>query len=477
MEAKSAQLGAEERQSSTVHRIRRGFDIPLAGEPRQQVDVAHPVTHVALLGRDYVSLRPRLVVAEGEQVLRGQALWADRHEPAIRFTSPGAGRVVAVNRGERRALRSVVIELDRTDSDPDADAPQVEWKTFRATEVSEGHGDQLEALLLESGLWTALRTRPFGRLPKPGTVPQSIFVTALDTNPHAPDLDVVLEGHHGDFAAGLTLLAKVGRGGPVRLCVRQGSALSALEAEGVTVHRFAGPHPAGLPGVHINHIEPVSRDRLCWYVGAQDVVAMGHLVRTGKLLLRRTIALGGAPVTKPRLLRTRLGAAIGELLQGEVDTVDHRRFISGSVLHGHDATTGDLAFLGRYHQQISVVSDERKRQFLGWMAPKLKETLYLDALLSKLVPQRRLSLNTQMHGERRPLIPIGRYERYLPHKDIVAPLLFRALLTQDLDKAEALGALELEEEDLALCSFVCPSKIHFGRHLREVLTELEKEGA
>jgi Na+-transporting NADH:ubiquinone oxidoreductase subunit A len=371
----------------------------------------------------------------------------------------------------------VVIELAAVDSEPDADAPQVDWSSHRTTDISGAKAEDLQALLLESGLWTALRTRPYGRIPKPGSAPQSIFVTALDTNPHGPDLDVVLEGQHEDLALGLLLLGKVGRGRTVRLCVGEGSPLSALDVEGVTVHPFAGPHPAGLPGVHINHLEPVSRDRLCWYVGVQDVAAMGYLFRTGKLLLRRTIALGGAPVAKPRLLRTRLGAAIGELLRGEVDGLDHRRVISGSVLHGHDATAGDLAFLGRYHQQVSVVSDERKRQFLGWMAPKLKETLHLDALLSKLVPKSRLSLNTQMHGERRPLIPIGRYERYLPHKDIVAPLLFRALLTKDLDKAEALGALELEEEDLALCSFVCPSKIHFGRHLREVLTELEKEGA
>jgi Na+-transporting NADH:ubiquinone oxidoreductase subunit A len=191
--------------------------------------------------------------------------------------------------------------------------------------------------------------------------------------------------------------------------------------------------------------------------------------------VERIVSLSGAPVMQPRLLRTRLGASIHELVENEIDHETECRLISGSALHGHDAADQEAAFLGRYHQQVSVLSSQSQRQFLGWMAPHLKRTLGFDPLFSKLLPRERFNLTTLTNGEHRPLIPIGRYERYMPYKDIVVPLLFRALLCGDVDKAEALGALELEEEDLALCSFVCPSKIDFGTHLRKILMILEKE--
>lgn len=456
--------------------VTRGLDLPLAGEPARQVEDAPPVRRVALLAVDHPSLRPRVQVSEGEEVLRGQPLFVDREEPSIRFTSPGAGRVAAVCRGERRRLLSVVVELGEGDLDPSAEAPQVELESYRGPGLDGASGDDVEALLLESGLWTALRTRPFGKVPRPGTAPSSLFVTAMDTSPHAPDLDVALDGLGAELAAGLAALVALGRGAPVRFCVRPGSLLASTDVPGVSVHRFAGPHPAGLPGLHINRLDPVGRGRVCWYVGAQDVVAVGSLVLTGRLRVERVISLSGEPLGRPRMLRTRVGASTGDLVEGQVVGAGAVRVLSGSVLDGRAAEAPELAYLGRYHQQVSVLRDEGRRPLLGWMAPRLRETVGLDPLLSRLFRLPRLRMTTQMHGEPRPLVPIGRYERCMPYVDIPPPLLFRALLTRDSERAEALGALELEEEDLALCSFVCPSKIDFGHHLRVVLDQLEKEG-
>lgn len=456
-----------------LHQVKRGYDLPLAGEPRQEVDDGPVVTRVAMLGVDFPGLKPRVEVEADEAVRRGQTLVTDRSQPAIRHTSPGSGRIVGVYRGERRRLLSVVVELEK--SELHGEGPQVDLPTVG----SEASPEALEDVLLRSGLWTSLRTRPFGVTPRPGTVPRSIFVTALDTQPHAPDIDVALEGLEAYFEAGLSALVTLARGGgqPLRLCLAERSRLAALAPSGAEVHCFSGPHPAGLAGLHMSLVDPVGRGRQSWYLGAQDVVAIGQLVLEGTLRVERVVAVGGPLAARPRLLRTRLGASVTELLAGEVQGTGRYRLVSGSVLHGQDATEGELAYLGRFHQQVSILSDDRKRKFFGWMAPRLIDTLLLDPWLSKLFPKARLALDTLQNGEPRPLVPIGRYERYMPYPDIVPPLLFRALLTGDLDKAEALGALELEEEDLALCSFACPSKLDFGRHLRHVLRQLEKEWA
>jgi Na+-transporting NADH:ubiquinone oxidoreductase subunit A len=287
-------------QSSDNHgtvRITRGLDLPLQGRPAQRVEEGRNVGRVALLGRDYVGLKPRLLVQEGDEVRLGQPLFADKGEPRVVFTSPGCGRVRTVNRGERRAFVSLVVEL--------AGEEEVRFPAWDAGAIASLAGGEIEARLLESGLWTAFRSRPFERVPLPGSRPAAIFVTAMDTNPLAADPAVVI-GHGAEFfRAGLQLLLPL-TAGPVYLCQAEGTDIPAVE--GVTRATFAGCHPAGLAGTHIHFLEPVSLQRQVWHLGYQDVIAMGALFLTGRILTERVVALGGARVKRPRLLRTRLGA-------------------------------------------------------------------------------------------------------------------------------------------------------------------------
>lgn len=426
-----------------IHRIRRGLDLRIPGAPGPRVEAAPPVRHVALLGEDFVGLRPRLAVRPGDRVRLGQLLFADKGNEGARFVSPGCGEVVAVHRGARRRLLSVVVRLEGDDEEP-LPAP--------AGDDRRGVRDALVA----SGLWTAIRARPFGRIPQPDAAPASIFVTAIDTDPLAPDPARVLEGRGDDFVRGLRLLTKL-TDGPVRLCRAPGAAIPGDGVEGVEVHEFAGPHPAGLVGTHVHLLDPVDEGRAVWHVGHPDVAAMGELFRTGRLPVERVVALAGPMVERPALVSTRLGASVEDLLRGRL-RAGASRAISGSVLSGR-AAAGPVAFLGRYHRQVSVLSDERPRSFLAWLRPR--------AL--------RPSFTTAAHGEPRAIVPTAAYERVLP-LDLLPVPLFQALAVGDLERAQELGCLELEEEDLALCAYVCPSKSDLGAWLRATLMAIERGG-
>jgi len=463
-----------------LHTVTKGLDIPISGVPDQVVAETRPVSQVALLARDYVGLRARVLVEPDEQVRIGQPLLEHRQHAAIRFVSPGSGRVVGVLRGAKRALLSVVIALDA-----DAD-DAVDFASY-----APGAGDQSEtarALLLESGLWTALRTRPFSQVPAPDARARSIFVTATDTNPLAPDLDVALRGREDELARGLSVLTRL-TDGPVYLCRRQGSTLGGAHGAvaGVRVEEFAGLHPAGTVGYHIHVLDPVNRGKSVWHISAQDVARIGHLFDTGRLDLTQVVALGGPQVSAPRLLRTRLGASIPELVAGELRrdgtngsgarSASHAsasRIISGSILTGDRADDAIQGFLGRFHQQVSVIPEGGTRDFLGWMAPGMNAFSVFPAFVSSLLPQRLFALNTSMNGSRRAMVPIGAYERVMP-MDLMPTHLLRALTVGDLEWAEELGALELDEEDLALCSFVCPGKYEHGAALRRALTAMAGE--
>lgn len=333
----------------------------------------------------------------------------------------------------------------------------------------------MRALLLESGLWVALRARPYGRVADPDGKPHALFVTAIDTRPHAPDPLVVVAEAREDFERGLRLIARLCEAPPI-VCVAAGSELAAGLGAPVRVEAFRGPHPAGNPGVHIHHLAPVSRQRTAWHLGYQDVIAVGRLFATGALPVERVVALAGPAVKRPRLLRTRLGASIEQLTRGELRE-DGRavRLISGSVLAGKRAEGPELGFLGRHHLQVSALPEGGERRLLGWAMPGGDRFSLLPVFVSRLFRGRMFAFATDTHGSARPLMPIGTYERVLP-MDIVVTYLLRALLVGDIEQAEKLGALELEEEDLALCSFVCPGKTDFGPFLRANLERLEKEG-
>ena len=410
-----------------VHKVTKGLDIPISGVPEQNITTAPPVSRVAILARDFNGVKARVLVEPGDQVRLGQPLLEHRVYPTIRFVSPGSGRVEAVHRGEKRALQSIVIALDT------GVESSIEFAE-NATGVGENR-DGARALLLESGLWTALRTRPFTRIPAPDELPHSIFVTALDTQPLALDVEVALRGREADFARGLTVL-KLLTDGPVYLCRRPGSLLGGPPGAipGVRVEEFTGKHPAGTVGYHIHVLDPVNRDKTVWHVGAQDVARIGHLFATGTLDPSVVIALGGPQVKTPRLLRTRLGASIAELVVGEVRD-GASRCVSGSILTGDRADDAVQGFLGRFHQQISVLAEGGAREFLGWLAPGANAYSLFPAFLSSVLPRKQFALDTSLHGSRRAMVPIGAYERVMP-MDILPTHLLRALTVGDLEWAE-----------------------------------------
>ena len=297
-----------------VHTMKKGLDLPISGEPVQQIEAAPPVSRVALLAHEYQFMKPRMHVAVGDQVVRGQLLFEDRKTEGVRFTAPGAGTVVAVNRGERRAFQSLVIELtggEREGRPGDGDLQS--FSSFSGEAVSGLDGQQVRDLLVESGQWTALRTRPFSKVPSPAESCHSIFVTAMDTSPLAADPEVVLADRLDDFNRGLEALTKL-TDGSVYLCCRPGSSFDGGGVAGVEVEHFAGKHPAGLAGTHIHTLDPVHREKSVWFIGCQDVAAVGSLFATGRLAVDRVVALGGPVVQRPRLLATRLGTACAALI-------------------------------------------------------------------------------------------------------------------------------------------------------------------
>lgn len=447
-----------------MFRIRKGLDLPIAGVPEQHVSQASDFRHVAILGADYVGMRPSMLVQEGEQVIKGQALFEDKKNPGVMFTAPASGTVVAINRGERRVLQSVVIRIEGNE--------QREFARCDAADLATLKREVVQTQLLESGLWTAFRTRPFSKSPVPGSVPAAIFVTAIDTNPLSADPQPLIFAQRKAFDAGLTLLTRL-TAGKVHVCQASGGKLGGHPQGQVTFNEFAGPHPAGLAGTHIHFLEPVSLTKQVWHLNYQDVIAIGKLFTEGELCSERVIAIGGPQAVKPRLVRTLLGADISELMSGETKEGENR-LISGSVLSGRQAS-GALAFLGRFHLQVSIVQEGREKELFGWVLPGADKFSVTRTTLGHFLRHKLFNFSTSTHGGERAMVPIGNYERVMP-LDILPTLLLRDLLAGDSDSAQALGCLELDEEDLALCTYVCPGKYEYGPVLREVLTRIEQEG-
>lgn len=450
------------------HRIRRGLDIPISGAPVQEIEDGPAVQRVAIVAQDYVGMRPRMRVTDGDRVVRGQALFEDRTNPGVTHTAPGAG-TIQVHRGARRALLSVTIDLDESDLSGD----EMDYGSYPGPDPALWTTPFIRETLQESGLWTALRTRPFSKVPAVDSMPRSIFVTASDSEPLAPRPDVVLAGREEVFEDGLRALVHLADGRPVYLCGEEGSSLLAGQVDGVEPHTFNGPHPAGTVGLHIHLLDPTDRERVVWHVGYQDVAAIGHFLRTGTLDVTRVVALAGPAVKRPRLIRTRAGAALQPLVDGELGE-DTLRVLAGSVLTGRHPGGDATAFLGRYDRQISALAEDRERRFLGWLDPGLSRFSLQRLFLSKLTPARQFPMTTTQGGKRG-MVPIGAYEKVMPF-EMMPTFLLRALLAGDAEKAQELGCLELDEEDLALASFVCPSKIEYGPVLRHMLTAIEKEG-
>ena len=444
-------------------RIKKGLDLPITGKPTQRIDAGATVQRVALLAHDYPGMKPTMLVQEGERVKLGQSLFSDKKNPRVLYTAPGCGVVSAINRGERRAFISLVITLDGDD--------EIAFPACTAAEISTLAATEIEERLLASGLWTALRSRPFSKVPIPGTRPAAILVTAIDTNPLAADPALIINEQSEFFTAGLSALRPM-TDGKVHLCHAAGVNLPV--PAGISPAIFSGPHPAGLVGTHIHYLEAIDLKRSVWHLGYQDVIAIGALLLTGRIRVERIIALAGPQVQNPRLLRTRLGADLSALTAAEL-CAGENRLISGSVLFGHTAV-GEIAYLGRYHQQISVIREEREKKFLDWLLPGFDKYSIKPLFASSLLPTHGLPLRTETHGSHRAMVPIGAFEKVMP-LDLQITWLLRSLLAGDLEMAQQLGALELDAEDLALCSYVCSGKNDYGEQLRRILNQIEEEGA
>lgn len=449
-----------------MKRITKGLDLPITNSPEQKIyDNSATVRTVAVLGDDYVGMKPTMAVSEGDVVKRGQVLFSDKKSPRISFTAPVAGKVVGVNRGAKRAFQSVVIEKDGDEA--------VRFDSILNQDVTTLSRDEVVSALADSGLWVSFRTRPFSRVPSPDTTPSSIFVTAIDTNPLAARPSVVIAEREQDFTIGLQVLQAL-TDGQVFLNKFPGVSLPGMTLPGVTTVEFEGPHPAGLAGTHIHLLDPVSDSKTVWHLNYQDVLAIGYLFNQGELDSRRVISLAGPAAKEARLIRTTIGASLSEITADELITGDIR-VISGSVLSGRGQSDVN-SYLGRYHLQVSALVEGREREFLGWQKPGLNKfsikRIFASAFFAR---DQQYDFTTSTEGSKRAMVPIGMYEKIMP-LDILPTFLLRALIVGDTEQATALGALELDEEDLALCTFVCPGKYEYGTILRENLDKIERDG-
>ena len=442
--------------------IKRGLDLPITGEPVQRIEAARPVRSIAVVGFDYHGMKPTMNVQVGDRVKLGQILFSDKKTPGVVYTAPGAGVVSAIHRGEKRILQSVVIDLDGDEQETFAQYPSAQLAALESAQVREN--------LQQSGLWTALRTRPFSKVPAVDAVPSSIFVTAIDTHPLAADPAVVIAEYAADFEDGLKVLSALAK---VFVCKAEGANIPGDKLSNVQAESFTGPHPAGLAGTHIHYLDPVSATKSVWSIGYQDVIAIGKLFTTGQLWVERVVALAGPVVTKPRLLRTRLGASLQELTAGELEPGDNR-VISGSVLGGRTAQ-GAFAFLGRYHQQVSCLVEGNDREMLHYLRPGVNKHSVMNIFVSKLAAAKKFAFSTTTNGSPRAMVPVGNYEAVMP-LDVLPTQLLRYLIVGDTEMAQKLGCLELDEEDLALCTYVCAGKYEYGPILRDNLASIEKEG-
>ncbi|MDD6319165.1 MAG: Na(+)-translocating NADH-quinone reductase subunit A [Succinatimonas hippei] len=449
-------------------KIKKGLDLPIGGKPKQVISEGPAVKTVGLMGPDYQGLRPSMAVEAGQQVKKGQVLFEDKKNPGVRFTAPCAGTVKAVTRGVRRVFQNVVIQVD-----PDGES--VEFRKTPSDKLSELSSKDVTDELIESGMWVAFRTRPFDKSPKVGTLPHSIFVTAMDTNPLAPDAKVVIDSQKDAFKDGLTVLSRIGEM-PVYVC-KGADELPVPQASNIKVETFVGPHPAGLAGTHIHYLDPVSETKTVWYIGYQDVIAIGHLFTEGEYYNRRVVSIGGPLAKNPRLISTVQGANVDELVTGEYnESKQGVRVISGTVLYGNKVEA-PFNFLGRFHYGIAFLEEGNQNEFFlkNWMGIGAHRHSVTRAFLSGFIHPSEYTFNTALNGGPRPILPIGTYEKVMP-QDVEATMLMRAIDMNDTDQAVLLGILELSEEDVALCTYVCPGKIDYGPLLRRSLTKIEVEG-
>ena len=445
-----------------VINLKKGLNIALAGKAEKVlVSPGLPKTF-AVKPTDFHGIRPKMLVRPDDKVKAGSPLFFDKYNPDVLFTAPVSGRVVAVNRGERRKILEIVIKA----------GDEMEYHEFDKADPQSLSRDDIVRLLLKSGLWPLLRQRPYGIIPRTDDRPRSVFISCFDTAPLAPDYDFIMKGTEGDFQTGINVLKRLTEG-KVHLNVNADYPPSGVftNASGVRLNYFSGPHPAGNPGVQIHHIDPVHKNGTVWYIGPQSVLVIGRLFNRGVVDFSRIVALTGSEVLKRRYYRTMMGACIDVLVRDNV-TEGNLRYISGNVLSGSKIPAN--GFIGFYDSQVTVIPEGDHYRFLGWADPGFRRYSATRTFPSGFIPRREYLIDTNYNGGRRAYVMTGEYEKVLP-MDILPQQLIKAIIVEDIDKMENLGIYEVIEEDLALCEFVCTSKIEVQSILRKGIEMMIRE--
>lgn len=445
--------------------IKKGIELPISGAVAD--DSIHQLPTQALyavIGDDYLGLRPTMMIAVGDKVREGQALFEDKKNPGVLICSPVSGEIEDIVRGERRRLLAVTIR-------PDESLEPIRFTQFDEDALAEISAEQVREQLQKSGAWSLLRQRPFDKTPKIDATPQAIFVNTMDSNPLAVNPMLAFADREADYQAGLTVLSKL-TAGPVHVVHEPKTKLPQTSARHVQYHAIDGIHPAGLVGTHIHFIDPVSANKTAWHLNLQDLLAIGHLFRTGYLDNERIISIAGPGVINPQFVKTRIGVSLSHVLKDNL-AEGEQRIISGSIFAGRQ-TDAETAFLGFYDKQVVVLPEGRESIFLEFMRPGMNSYSRTRAYLGRFL-KKPLPFTTSMQGSPRPIVPFGIYDEVMP-LDILPTLLLKALIIKDTDTAVQLGALELAEEDVALLTYVDPGKHDFGAILRENLEQIEEEG-
>ena len=442
--------------------LKRGLNIPIVGSPEQKIYEGQKPKTLAVLGTDFKGLKPKMLIAEGDKVKRGTPLFCNKDFPEMVFVSPCMGHVESINRGDRRKLLSVVIAVEDLS---DNGINFIELNNKITPEV-----DFVKKCLLDSGLWSSFLTRPYSKVPPPQSEPSSIFVTAMDTEPLCPDADLIINNSFAAFEEGIKRISLLTNGN-VFICKRKDSQ---IEIENFKTYEFDGPHPSGLAGTHMHFLDPPSITKTVWSISYQDVISIGKLFLNGFLNIERIISICGPLAKSPRLIKTYLGGSLDDLLKNEFLNNDPCRIISGSVLSGNIAE-GKLSFLSRYARQVTLIKEDKEKIPFGWIKPQPNKFSVMPVLISALRRAKLFNLTSNLNGGRRAMVPTGVFETLMP-QDFLPTQLLRSLIVMDTDVAQSLGALELDEEDLALVTFACPAKYEYGSALRDSLKKIEKEG-
>ncbi len=449
---------------ANVIKLRKGLDINLKGKAAKQKFSVKAAAQYALVPDDFVGMTPKVVVREGDKVKAGDALFVNKKQTDVKFASPVSGVVQAVVRGDRRKVLRVVVEADKDQ----------QYVDFGQKQVASLDGDAVVKALLEAGLFGYINQLPYAVSTTPDQKPRAVFVSALRDMPLAGDFEYELQGNEEDFQTGLTVLSKVA---PVYLGVGAKQTSKALtEAKDVEVNVFDGPCPAGNVGVQVNNIAPVNKGEVVWTVDPTAVIFFGRLFRTGKVDLRRLVAVAGSEITKPEYAEVLVGQPIADLLEGKLAAKDHVRIINGNPLTGRKATMDD--FVGGHTSEITVIPEgDNVDEMLGWILPRTNDFSVSRSYFSWLFGKNKeYALDARVKGGERHMIMSGEYDKVLP-MDIYAEYLIKAIIAGDIDRMEQLGIYEVAPEDFAVAEFVDSSKLELQHIVRQGLDMLRKENA